>query len=152
MSKDFSAFWKDDFNCLQQTGKLLNEVFREDELQADLYHRIEKAATPYSHLYFPSSPSNLRHQRTIPIPPAIADSMRNGKNVQLGLAAHARRCWIIVDTGVYIWKFDQAEAYSYVQVPNRQYVVTAAVVHPKKGKKRGLEVDNDDTHDSRRCL
>jgi hypothetical protein len=146
-----SSYWKDDFLPLQAAGKSILRELRGDEAapDADLYRRITNSmgtgtADTKSHNYFAQescSLSNLSHQRSVPLPPFLAQQLEQAKvSTYMGLFPQAELSWLTVDDKLYLWSYNTSQNsmdpqdFSWFTVPSHRPIVSVGLVPPKQGK------------------
>ena len=127
-------YWKDDFFPLAAAGKAILRELREDEAGGDLHRRILGSGSG-SHLYF-SSESAFQHERSIPLPPSLANQTRVvSKSLLMGLLPEASLAWMSVDHKLYLWFMDEEDDFVDLEIASKQSIVCVGITKPKKGKK-----------------
>ena len=81
----------------------------------------------------------LKHERSVPLPPYMAEKLRGVKSISLmGLLTEAGLAWLTVDDKLFLWPYAVQDArdgpsFCSFQVPNGQYVLSVGLATPKKG-------------------
>jgi hypothetical protein len=131
------AYWKNDFLPLEAAGKVILRELREDEAGGDLHRRILGSG---SHLYF-SSPTALQHERSIPLPPHLANQVKTVKvSLLMGLLPEANLAWMSVDHKLFLWSCEEEEDFLDLEITSKQCIVSVGIAKPKKGTKNHWRV------------
>lgn len=153
---DRSKYWKDDFLPLQNAGKSILKVLRQDEscVHGDLYRRILSTTSSTSnnttssyadsnpnpnHHYF--SNGAWSHNQSIPLPSHLQEQLSKAKmSTMMGLFPEAELAWMTVDDTIYLWTYTRStdSEFMYFQVPSHQPIVSVGLAPPKQGKKDQL--------------